>query len=122
MSILVPRRSISKGYRLSWSGSSYKLKPSKCEFFWESIEYLGHNVLLKGVWPSRDNLKAIAKYPEPTTYTAIKGFVGMVGQYQWFIKDFAKIADPLYEYTQGEAAKKKKERVVLNTAAREAFQ
>ena len=78
-----------------------KLKPSKCEFFWESIKYLGHSVSSKGVWPSRDNLKVIAKYPEPMTYTAIKGFVGMVGHYQCFIKDFAKIADPLYEYTWG---------------------
>ena len=55
-----------------------KLKPSKCEFFKEKIEYLGHGVSLKGVWPSRDNLKAITKYPEPTTHTAIKGFVGLV--------------------------------------------
>ena len=98
-----------------------KLKPSKCEFFREIIEYLGHNVLSKGVWPSRDNLKAIAKYPELTTYTAIKGFIRMVGHYRWFIKDFTKIADLLYEYTQEEAAKKKKERVVLNATAREAF-
>ena len=29
----------------------------------EKIEYLGHSVSSKGVWPSRDNLKAIAKYP-----------------------------------------------------------
>ena len=49
-----------------------KLKPSKCDFFKEKIEYLGHSVSSKGVWPSRDNLKAIAKYPEPTMYTAIK--------------------------------------------------
>ena len=58
-----------------------KLKPLKCEFFWEKIKYLGHSVSSKGVWPSRDNLKAIAKYPKPTTYTTIKGFVGMVGHY-----------------------------------------
>ena len=58
-----------------------KLKPSKCEFFWEKMEYLGHSVSSKGVWPSRENLKAIAKYSEPTTYTTIKGFVGMVGHY-----------------------------------------
>ena len=73
------------------------------------------------MWPSRDNLKAIAKYPEPTTYTAIKGFVGMVGHYRRFIKDFTKIAVPLYEYTRGDMAKKKKERVVLNMTAKEAF-
>ena len=98
-----------------------KLKPSKCNIFKEKIEYLGHSVSLKGVWPSRDNLKAIAKYPEPTMYTAIKGFIRLVGHYRHFIKDFAKIADPLHEYARGDTAKKKKEQVVLNEVARSAF-
>ena len=71
--------------------------------------------------PSRDNLKAIAKYPEPMTYTAIKGFVGLAGHYRCFIKDFARIADPLHEYACGDTAKKKKESVVLNEAARNMF-
>ena len=98
-----------------------KLKPLKCEFFKEKIEYLGHSVSSKGVWPSRDNLKAIAKYPEPTTYTAIKGFIGLVGHYRHFIKDSIKIADPLHEYARGDTAKKKKEWVVLNEVTRSAF-
>ena len=85
-----------------------KLKPSKCEFFKEKIEYLGHSVSSKGVWPSRDNLKAITKYPEPTIYAAIKGFAGLIGHYKWFIKDFARIADPLHEYTRGDTANQKK--------------
>ena len=93
----------------------------KCEFFQKKIEYVGHSVSSKGVWPSRDNLKAIVKYPEPTTFTAIKGFVGMVGHYQRFIKNFTKIADLLHEYACGDAAKRKKEQVVLNKAARKAF-
>ena len=54
------------------------------------------------------------------TYTAIKGFLGMVGHYQCFIKDFANIADPLHEYAHSDTAKKKKKRVVLNEAARKA--
>ena len=99
-----------------------KLKPSKREFFKEKIDYLGHSVSSKGVWPSRDNLKAITKYPEPTMYTAIKGFIRLVGHYRCFIKDFAKIADRLHEYARGDTAKKKKEWVVLNEAARSAFQ
>ena len=98
-----------------------KLKPSKCEFFKEKIKYLGHSVSLKGVWPSRDNLKVIAKYPELMTYTTIKGFVGLVGHYQCFITDFARIAHPLHEYACGDTIKKKKESVVLNEAARNAF-
>ena len=54
-------------------------------------------------------------------YTTIKGFVGMVGHYRHFIKDFAKIADTLYKYARGDVVKRKKERVVLNEAARKAF-
>ena len=55
------------------------------------------------------------------TYTAIKGFIRLVGHYRCFIKDFVKIADPLHEYARGDTAKKKKERVVLNKAARDVF-
>ena len=97
------------------------LKPSKCEFFKENIEYLGHSVSSKGVWPSRDNLKAITKYPEPTMYTAIKDFIGLIRHYRCFIKDFIKIADPLLEYARCDTAKKKKEQVVLNEVARNAL-
>ena len=98
-----------------------KLKPLKCKFLKEKIEYLGHSVSSKGVWPSRDNLKAIAKYPEPTMYTTTKGFIRLVGHYRCFTKDFTKIVDPLHEYVRGDTAKKKKERVVLNEAARDVF-
>ena len=97
------------------------LEPLKCEFFKEKIEYLGQSVSSKGVWPSRDNLKAITKYPESMTYTAIKGFIRHIGHYRRFIKGFAKIADPLHEYARGNTAKKKKEWVVLNEVARNAF-
>ena len=86
------------------------------QIFQGKIEYLGHSVSSKGVWPSRDNLKAITKYPEPMMYTAIKGFFRLMGHYRCFIKDFAKIADPLHEYVRGYTAKKKKECV-----ARDAF-
>ena len=54
-------------------------------------------------------------------YTAIKGFIRLMGHYRCFIKDFVKIADLLHEYARGDTAKKKKERVVLNKAARDAF-
>ena len=53
------------------------------------------------------------------TYTTIKGFIRLIGHYRCFIKDFAKIADPLHEYARCKTAKKK-EQVVLNEAARNA--
>ena len=82
---------------------------------------MGHSGSSKGVWPSRDNLRAIAKYPGPMMYTTIKGFNGLVGHCTCFIKDFAKIADPLHEYARGNMAKTKKEKVVLSEAARHTF-
>ena len=48
-------------------------------------------------------------------------FIGLIGHYRCFIKDYAKIADPLHEYARGNIAKKKKEWVVLNETARNAF-
>ena len=76
---------------------------------------------MQGIWPSQDNLKAIAEYPEPTTYTSICGFIGIIGHYPQFIEDFAKIAEPLHNYTRGDLHKKKKESLTLNKKAKEAF-
>ena len=98
-----------------------KLKPSKCSFFSQEIEYLGHHISAQGIWPSCDKLRAIAEYPEPTTYTSIRGFIGIIGHHRWFIKDFAKIAEPLHDYTRGDLYKKKKESLTLNKEAKEAF-
>ena len=53
--------------------------------------------------------------------TTIKGFVGLVGHYRRFIKDFARISDTLHEYAHGDTMKKKKESIVLNEAVRNAF-
>ena len=46
-----------------------KLKPSKCSFFREEINYLAHQVSKQGVWPSDTNIKAITEYTSPQTYT-----------------------------------------------------
>ena len=68
-----------------------KLKPSKCDFFRKEITYLAHQVLKEGVLPSNSNLKAIAEYASPRTYTEMQAFLGMVGHYQRFIKVFTQI-------------------------------
>ena len=72
-----------------------KLKPSKCTFFGEEINYLAHQVSKRGVQPSKTNVKAIAKYAPPQTYTEIRAFLGLIGHYRLFIKGFAQIAQPL---------------------------
>ena len=66
-----------------------KLKPLKCSFFREEINYLAHQVSKRGVRPSNTNMKAIAEYALPQTYTEIRAFLGLMGHYRWFIKGFA---------------------------------
>ena len=76
---------------------------------------------MQGIWPNHDNLRAIAEYPEPTTYTLIRGFIGILGHYHLFITDFAKFAEPLHDYMRGDLHKKKKESLTLNKEAKAAF-
>ena len=42
-----------------------KLKPTKCKFFQNEINYLAHHVSKEGVRPSKENLKAVAEFTLP---------------------------------------------------------
>ena len=54
-------------------------------------------------------------------YKEIQAFLGVAGHYRRFIKNYARIALPLTDYLKGDGSKKKKEGVVLNKEAVEAF-
>ena len=83
--------------------------------------YLAHHVSQKGVLPLKKNLESIAQCLPPDTYTKVKSFVGLVGQYRCFIKGFAKIAMALYDLTSRDNKDKKSEHVDLSPEALEAF-
>ena len=78
-----------------------KLKPSKCFFFREEIEYLGHVVSGKGIATNPKKVEAVAKWPTPKTVYDVRSFLGFVGYYRRFIKDFSKIAKPIREVITG---------------------
>ena len=92
-----------------------KLKLNKCEFFCNVINYLAHHVSKEGIWPSKENLKAVAEFALPQTYTEIQAFLGLVGHYLWFIRGFAQEAQPLHEQLSGEGAGKKNKWVMLTS-------
>ena len=91
-----------------------KLKPSKCCFFMKEINYLGHRVSKQGVLPTDDKLRAVAATGPPSTVTEVRQFLGLVGYYRRFIRDFAKIANPLNKLLEGKNKDKKKEAVILD--------
>ena len=99
-----------------------KLKPSKCDLFKTEIIYLAHHVSKDGVRPSHKNVDSIVEYAVPKTYTDIRSFTGAVGHYQHFIKNFTRIAAPLYDLVSGVNKDKKSEPVTLTPDALEAFE
>ena len=56
---------------------------------------LGHKISQKGIEVDKAKVELIEKLPPPISVKAIKSFLGHVGFYRRFIKDFSKIAKPL---------------------------
>ena len=58
---------------------------------------LGHVISNKGIEVCKAKVELISKLPSPTNVKAVRQFLGHVGFYKRFIKDFSKIAKPLCE-------------------------
>ena len=80
-----------------------------------------HQVSKEGVWPSDSDLKAIAECAPPQTYMEIQVFLTLMGHYQWFIKRFMHIAQPLNGLFSREGASRKLEKVSILEDALKAF-
>ncbi|WRX07781.1 Reverse transcriptase domain - like 2 [Theobroma cacao] len=74
-------------------------KFSKCEFWLESVAFLGHVVSKHGVQVDPKKVEAVEKWPRPTSVTEIKSFLGLASYYRHFVKDFSKIVAPLTKLT-----------------------
>lgn len=73
------------------------VKLSKCEFMRSSIEFLGHNISDRGVRMLADKVKSINEWPTPRNEKHVASFLGLLGYYRRFIKNFSQIALPLSE-------------------------
>ena len=87
-------------FKSSWQLVS-KLKPTKCFFFRDEIEYLGHVVSGKGISTNPKKIEAVTKWPTPKTVYDVRSFLGFVGYYRRFIKNFSKITKPIREVITG---------------------
>jgi hypothetical protein len=76
------------------------VKGSKCIFFTDTIEYLGHIIGPGGVKPNPELIKAIQNFPQPKTLKQMQSFLGLANYYRKFVKDFSKIATPLTKALQ----------------------
>ena len=73
------------------------LKPKKCEFCKEKIEWLGMVIQEGKIAMDPGKLKGIQDWPAPTTVKQVQGFLGFRNFYRCFIRGFSEIARPLNE-------------------------
>ena len=58
---------------------------------------LGHIISNKGIEVDKAKIELISKLPSPTNVKTVRQFLRHAGFYRRFIKDFSKIAKPLYK-------------------------
>ena len=75
-------------------------KFSKCEFWLQSVAFLGHIVSSEGIRVDSQKIEAVKKCSRPTSATYIKSFLGLAGYYRRFVEGFSSIASPLTILTQ----------------------
>ena len=85
-----------------------KLSPAKCRLFQDKIKYLGHIVSSEGIATDPEKIRCVKDWPVPQTLEQLQSFLGFVGYYRRFIKDFSKINRPLYDMFKGSGCNKKK--------------
>ena len=56
-------------------------KISKCAFFQESVEYLGHIISSKGIATDPEKVKAVQEWPTPTNLKDVQSFLGLCNYY-----------------------------------------
>jgi hypothetical protein len=74
----------------------------KCEFVCAQVQYLGYVVGLGTVQPPDSKVEAIKNFLPPCTKRDVRRFLGCIGYYRRFLKNFATVVSPLTELLKKE--------------------
>ena len=72
-----------------------KIKPSKCEFCKEKIDFLGHVITGEGIGTQTRITTKIAQFKPPTCQKTLKSFLGLCNYYRGFLPGYATLTAPL---------------------------
>ena len=80
--------------------ANLRLKPSKCSFGRQEVNYLGHVISANGILPDPSKIELVRNFPQPKTVRQVRSFLGLANYYRRFVQDFSKIASPLHDLTK----------------------
>jgi hypothetical protein len=67
-------------------------KFNKCEFWIDTVAFLGHVITKNGIQVDLAKVEAVANWKHPEIMTEIRSFLGLAGYYRRFIKGFSPLA------------------------------
>jgi hypothetical protein len=73
-------------------------KFSKCAFWLEEIQFLGHVLSSKGIVVDPSEVKDILEWKSPTTVHRVRSFLGIAGYYHRFIPDSPRLLNLSLSY------------------------
>ena len=76
------------------------LKPLKCTLFKSEVKFSGHIVSKLGVSCDPEKVACVSNWPVPESLKEVRQFLGLASYYRKFVKDFAKLAAPMYNLTK----------------------
>ena len=68
---------------------------SKCVFFADEVDYMGHIISKNGIRANIKKIDAIVNAPHPTNIKEVESFLGGINYYSQYIPDMATISSPL---------------------------
>ena len=77
-----------------------RLNTTKCAFFQDRVNYLGHVVSRDGVSVDQLKVNKVKNWPVPKTSKEVQQFLGLANYYRRFVQGFANTARPLHRLTK----------------------
>nr|VZI34367.1 unnamed protein product [Spirometra erinaceieuropaei] len=81
----------------------FRLRDDKCQFFLDSIKYLGFVFDVTGHNPDPENIRAIQRVPAPKNVSQLRSFLGLISYYSAFLPSLHDSRGPLNRLLQKDA-------------------